>query len=329
MNKIRIGIIGYGAFAERSIAPAIRSSRNSELIAIQKRDRVTAAEKAVALSIPLSFSTVDELVRHPEVDAVYIASANSAHHSETLTAAAAGKHIIVEKPMAMDGREAAEMISACEKANVQLMVAHMLRFSPLISRMKDSIRLGEIGDVISASSGFMYDAGLSQRKWLYDRAVAGGGPVYDIGVHCIDTLRFLLDDEVTDISAILHPSPTSGRTEDTGIVTLRFSKGMVASVYSSFRAPFRRTFIEVVGTKGVLRAFQFTTVLTTVQLIREYESPGGRIDSVAEKISIPNLYITQIEKFAESILEGKASPISGVEGLRNQEILDRVFNSHS
>jgi len=327
MNKVRFGIIGFGGFAERSIAPAIRASRNAELIAIQKRDRAAASEKAAALSIPLSFSTVGELVRHPEVDAIYIASANSAHYSETLAAAAAGKHVIVEKPMAMNADESAEMISACKKAGVQLMVAHMLRFSPLLVRMKEMIRNGEIGESISASSGFMYNAGLSQRKWLFDRAIAGGGPVYDIGVHCIDTLRFLLDDEVTDVSAILQPLPTSARTEETGLVTLRFSKGIAASVYSSFRAPFRRTFIEVVGTKGMLRAFQFTTVQTTVQLIREYESPEGRIDSVVEEISIPNLYITQIEKFAESILEGKISPISGVEGLRNQEILDRVFDS--
>ncbi|HTO93971.1 MAG TPA: Gfo/Idh/MocA family oxidoreductase, partial [Bacteroidota bacterium] len=134
-RTIRYGIIGFGRFAERTIAPAIRRARNSEVIALQKRSPEAARKKADECSIPLAFATAAELVAHPDVDAVFIASANSTHCPETLTAAAAGKHVIVEKPMALDAREARVMIDACREGGVRLMVGHMVRLSPVIRRV--------------------------------------------------------------------------------------------------------------------------------------------------------------------------------------------------
>ena len=105
-RKIRYGIIGFGSFAEKTIAPAIQASTNSELVAIQKRSMAAAKEKAAACGVGLAFDSVEAAVSHPDVDAVFIVSANSEHCRETMAAATAGKHVLVEKPMAVNVAEA-------------------------------------------------------------------------------------------------------------------------------------------------------------------------------------------------------------------------------
>ncbi len=194
-TPLRFGIIGFGSFAERAIAPAIRATPGAALMAVQKRSLDAARALAKAGGIPLAFATAEELVAHPDVDAVFIVSANAAHRAETIAAARQGKHVLVEKPMALNVREAEEMIAECARHNVRLMVGHMIRFSPLAQRMRDVVRSGRLGKLVSARADFIYDGRLSQRRWLRDRDVAGGGPVFDVGVHCLDTLRFVLDDE--------------------------------------------------------------------------------------------------------------------------------------
>jgi predicted dehydrogenase len=174
-DKIRYGIIGFGAFAERTIAQAIRESSNSELIAIQKRSLTAAKEKAQAFHIPFAFDTAEALVKHSDVDAVFIVSANSLHAPETITAAKSGKHVLAGKPMAMNTAEAMQMIEVCRNRNVKLMVGHMVRLSPLIIRMKELICSGIIGNVEFVKAEYMYDARLSPRRWMWDKKIAGGG----------------------------------------------------------------------------------------------------------------------------------------------------------
>ena len=325
MSKVRYGIIGFGGFAERSIAPAIQASPNSELIAIQKRSLVAAEEKAKVYSIPMAFATVEEITSCSDIDAVYIVSANAAHCKETLTAARHGKHVLVEKPMAMNVHEAASMIEACSKAGVKLMVGHMLRLSPLSVRMKALIDSGTIGTVTYARADFMYNASVSQRLWVKNQEVAGGGPVFDIGVHCLDTLKFILNDEVTGTKAFLSPIPADGRTEDTASITLQFSRGAVGAIYCSYATSFRRTFMEIVGTAGTLSAFDFTHNNAVVTLTLTTGKDGKKARTETEEIEIPNLHVTQVTAFSSSILNRTESPIPGEIGLSNQKVLDAAI----
>lgn len=325
MKRVRYGIIGFGNFAERAISPAIRQSHNSELVAIQKRSLEAAKQKALQHKIPLAFNSVEKLVAHPEVDAVFIVSANSQHCAETLSAAKAGKHVLVEKPMAMNVRECEQMISACQKAGVLLMVGHMVRLSPVIVRMKEIIRSGRIGSIIAVKTEFVYNARISQRSWVYDQKIAGGGPLFDIGVHCLDTIRFLLDDEVVSVKSHLEPSPTVTRTESTAAVLMRFSKGAVGTIYCSYASPIRRSFIEVVGTEGVLSALNFTRSGMTIPLtiIRKDKNEDGVW--TVEDIVIHDLYVEEVTKFSDSILMNSDIVIPGNEGLENQRVLDEAL----
>jgi 1,5-anhydro-D-fructose reductase (1,5-anhydro-D-mannitol-forming) len=321
-RKVRYGIIGFGLFAERTIAPAIQASNNSELVAIQKRSLHAAREKATLLSIPHAFSSVDELVTHPDVDAVFIVSANAMHCAETLSAARAGKHVLVEKPMAVNVKEAEQMIEACSRHNVKLMVGHMIRFSPLARRMREIVHSGKIGRVTFAKSEFFYDARLTHRSWLTDRIVAGGGPIYDIGVHCLDTLRYVLDDEIVSVKSQLQPKPTDRRTEQTASLSLDFARGTVASILCSYEAPTRRSFIEIVGSEGMLTAHDFTLGDRPLLLQMSLRMDGTSMDYQQEVIDVPNLYIEEVTSFSSSILHDTEVAIPAVVGLRNQQVLD-------
>lgn len=322
MKKIRYGIIGFGAFAERAIMPAMRKSPNSELVAIQKRSPDMAKWKAQEHGIPLHFSAAEELAASPQVDAVFIVSANSRHHPETLAAARAGKHVIVEKPMAVSLGEAQEMVRVCEENRVLFMVGHMLRFSPLLRRMKEIVRSGSIGEITAARSEFIYDAGNSQRTWLWDKEVAGGGPLFDIAIHCIDALRFVLDDTVTGAQSVMRTGGGSETVERSNIVTMKFSKGAIASVYSSFETPYRQTYIECIGTTGSISAQNFTPSNVSVTMEQRMGKDGQVRSVVQEEFLIPDLYELEISHFSDCILNGREPFITNRSSLHNQEILD-------
>lgn len=326
-SPLRIGIIGFGRFAERVILPAIRASGVAVVTALQKRSRDDAYTKAAEQGVPLAFDLVEELVRHPEVDAVFIASANAPHADEAIAAARAGKHVLVEKPMAATVPQAEAMLSACRAAGVQLMVGHMIRFSPVTLRMKEILRSGEIGTPVHLHSEFFYDHRLSHRGWLFNTRVAGGGPIHDIGVHCIDTMRFILEDEITDVRSILQPQPTEERTEESASISFRFKRGTLGSVYCSFVGGYRRSFIEVRGTEGTVSAFDFTRSDWPVYLHRVHADSGEPRQPIVERIEVPNLYAEQTRLFVEAIRSGRPNPVPGEEGLVNQRILARILGS--
>lgn len=324
MNQpnVRYGILGFGRFAERTIAPAFRASPNAELIGIQKRSLNEAQEKSKSLSIPLAFDSAEKLVSHPEIDAVFIVSANALHCPETLAAARAGKHVLVEKPMGVNVAECRMMIDACRRNGVKLMVGHMVRFSPLIRRMKEIIRSGALGPIVLAKSEFIYDSRLTHRSWLFDTTVAGGGPVFDVGVHCLDTMRFLLDDEVVSTKSQTDFRRSENRTESAASLSLKFARGTIGCITCSYASPIRRTTMEIIGTDGILRAEDFTLGEKTLELIRLSGNEDKPVKAAVERIEIPNLYVTEIVHFSECILSQKDSLIPGEEGLRNQEVLD-------
>ena len=324
-KKIRYGILGFGAFAEKTIGPAIVASPNSALVALQKRSRIAADEKARMYQVPFAFDSAELLAAHPEVDAVYVASAVVQHKQDVLAAARAGKHVLLEKPMALNAAEAEEMINACRQANVKFMVAHLLRFSPALIRMKGLIASGILGPIAFARAEYMYDARLSQRQWLHTKDTSGGGPTFDIGVHCLDTLRFVLNDAVVSVQSLLAPDPTKTATEKISVQNLKFSKGTLANIYASFTAPIRRAFLEVIGQEGLLSLDNFATSSTSVTLLHTTGSHGS-IDKIQkESFAIPSLCEQEVTAFSNCILHDTASPVPGEEGLKNQIILDRVL----
>lgn len=322
MKKIRYGIIGFGRFADKTIAPAIKQSTNSELIAVQNRSLAKAKAVAEAHGVPLAFDSVAELVAHRDVDAAFIISANHLHCPETILAAKAGKHMLVEKPMAMNVRECESMIEVCASHKVKLMVGHMLRLSPLLQRARQLIGSGALGNIVHAQANFIYDGRLSARGWLTERKTAGGGPIFDVGVHCLDTLRFILDDEVSLVQGILHPKPTGEQTETSAHLLLRFSRGTMASIFCSYESPVRQSYLEILGTEARMSAADFTVGSRRAILKIDRRIGNDLPNTTIEEIEVPNLYVDEVTLFSNCILNNIDPPLTALSALENQRVLD-------
>jgi predicted dehydrogenase len=231
---IRFGIVGFGLHAVKRMMPGFMRANNCRVTALSRRDLAKARESAKQHNILLAFDSVEALARSPEVDAVFVTTPNSLHLQDVLTAVACGKPVLCEKPLGMNAGECRQMVEAAGKANVLFGVAHVFRFENSTARLRDWIAVGQIGRPVFARSEFSFPGGPGHpRTWLYDPKVAGGGPIADVGVHCIDTLRFVLQDEVLRVSARGVFDSGSGELEAAAALTLEFARGTLGTVLVS------------------------------------------------------------------------------------------------
>jgi predicted dehydrogenase len=319
---IRFGIAGFGLHAVRRLMPGFALAKECKVVALSRRDAAKAAQAAQQYGIPHVYASTEELCRCPEVDAVLVTTPNAVHLADVLTAIAARKPVLCEKPMGMNAAECRQMVEAARAAGVLLGVAQIFRFEQTTARIRELIAAGEIGQPILARAEFCYSGLDHPRTWLYDRSVSGGGPIADVGVHCIDALRYMLQDEVDRVSAIGQSDAQSGDVEASAVLSLKFRRGTLATVMVSTRAAYR-TPLEFVGARGVLRAHDDLTVDrdVVVELWRD-----GRLVS-AETLSNRLAYASQVDGFAQAI-EGKAEfPVPGEQGWQNQIILDAAYRS--
>ena len=282
-----------------------------------------AQQSARQYEIPLAFDSATELCNSPEVDAVLVTTPNSLHLKDVLTAIEAGKAVLCEKPLAMNAAEAREMVEAARRKNVRFGVAHVFRFDQSVIKFRQHVGAGAIGCPIFARSEFSFLADPSHpRQWLYDASVAGAGPVFDIGVHCIDTLRFVLQDEVVRVSATANSDKRSGDVESVAALTLEFSRGTLASVLVSYRAEYR-TPLEIIGDGGTLWADDALNVEHPIQI----ELRRGKEIVQRDEVSNQLAYALQVDAFADWMNGKSQFPAPGEEGWQNQEILDAALRS--
>jgi len=306
----------------KRLMPGFALARNCRVSALSRRDLANAQESARQFNIPLAFDSAEELCRSPQVDAVFVATPNACHLQDVLIAAACGKPVLCEKPMAINADQCRQMVEAAGKAKVLLGIAQVFRFEDSLVWFRERVAAGKIGKPVFARSEFSFSATHGHaRTWIHDPAVAGGGPVADVGVHCVDGLRFILQDEVLRVSA-REIAGKSGEVEAGAALLLEFSRGALATIMVSFRAEYR-TPLELVGETGVLRAENALTVDRPVHL--ELCRGGAVVET--HTVSNRPAYARQVDAFAAAV-EGKAEfPIPGEEGWRNQEILDAAYRS--
>lgn len=225
----------------------------------------------------------------------------------------------------MNAAECRQMVEAARRANVLFGVAHVFRFNQSVGRLRERVAADEIGQPLFARSEFHFMAGPRPvRSWLYDHKIAGGGPIADIGVHCIDSLRYILHDEVMRVSAWSLPNRKAPEIEVAGALTLEFSRGTIGTVLCSFVAEYR-TPLELIGGSGVLRADNCLNVDTPVVI--ELRRGGKTVESERETVSNHLAYARQIDAFAAAIEGQTEFLIPGEQGWQNQEILDAAYHS--
>jgi 1,5-anhydro-D-fructose reductase (1,5-anhydro-D-mannitol-forming) len=320
---IRFGILGFGLHAAKRLMPGFALAENCRVTALSRREMSKAQASAEQFNIPQAFDSAEQLCRSTEVDAVFVTTPNACHLADVLLAIKCKKPVLCEKPMAMNAEECRQMVEAARGARVLLGIAQVFRFEDSTAKLRERIAAGQIGKVIFARSEFSFSASAGHpRTWINDPAVAGGGPIADVGVHCVDALRYALQDEVIRVSARGISESKTGAMEAAAALTLEFSRGTLGAVLVSFRAEYR-TPIEFVGESGVLRADNGLNVERPVTLELRHAESVVETESVSNRYA----YARQVDSFAAAV-EGKAAfPVPGEEGWQNQEVLDAAYRS--
>jgi 1,5-anhydro-D-fructose reductase (1,5-anhydro-D-mannitol-forming) len=307
------GLVGASTIAHEWVIDAIRSVPDNEVVAVLSTDAERGPRYASSHRIPHAYASLSALLGDPQVGAVYISTTNEMHRAQTVEAAAAGKHVLCEKPLALSVAEAQEMIDACRRAGVVLGTNHHLREAASHRKIRDLIRSGAVGKPRFAK---VFHAGLLPahlQGWrLHDRRT-GPGAILDLTVHDADALRFILGAEPVEVVALSQQAGmASGDIEDGAMTTIRFDNGVVAQLHDAFTVPFAKTGIEVHGSSGSIHARDVMTQRPIGEVFLRTER-GEQLVPLEQE----NLYVRTIRAFAASV-RGEGQPsCTGEDGLRS------------
>jgi 1,5-anhydro-D-fructose reductase (1,5-anhydro-D-mannitol-forming) len=321
------GIIGAGIIADTRFAPALREARDSTLVAVASRDPERAAAFARKHSANRSYADPVELCQDPEVEAVYVASPNHLHAEHTILAASHHKHVLCEKPMALNVAECESMIRTAEKAGVVLGVAYMMPFHSshqIVKRLLDERLLGRISLVKSdylISLPYFQGSSFSTNQFRLIKAL-GGGVIMDLGVHCINTIRYLLGSEVQSVSSLYGALRFECDAEDTAVLLLHFDNGALGVLSLSFATQWGRNGIEFYGERGALISEQSLSQVPEA-IVRS--CVDGKWTEYATELLNP--YLGEIEHFTECIRTGAKPITSGELGMVDIRIVEAAMES--
>lgn len=245
---VRWGLIGAGDIANKRVAAAIQSDADSRLVAVCRRSEGPLHQFADHFAIPQRFTDANELIASPEIDAVYVATPVDCHLRQTLAAARAGKHVLVEKPMALDPDQCAQMIEECERSGVILGVAYYRRYYPVVSRIAQWIGDGTLGRVLSIACVTGNPIRFPPDDWRVDRTRGGGGPLMDIGSHRLDLFLQLIG-EIDSVNATMIPS-TDYDAEQVATLLVSFRQGAIGILQCYFGTVDTPDRLEIIGTDG-------------------------------------------------------------------------------
>ena len=298
--------------------PAIQHSTNGELVAVASRDPQRARDFAAKLAIPVSYGSYDALLSAKDIDAVYIPLPNSLHREWTILAAEAKKHVLCEKPLAMNSAECAEMDNAARRNGVKLMEAFMYRFHPQTQKVIELLRTGAIGDLRLIHSAFTFR--VSDPANIRLQPELGGGSLMDVGSYCVNISRTIAGQEPIEVQAYANWSSTG--VDDQMAGTLRFRNGLLAQFDCSLTLS-RREFYQLIGTEGVIDvpvAFLPGTSQTTIRLQQRHNEGLHKIPGVDE-------YRIMVEHFASSVLNDEPLHYPPAEAAANMRVIEALYRS--
>ena len=316
-RRVRFGIISTANIGTEKVIPAMQQGRLTEVTAIASRDIGRAREAADKLGIPKAYGSYEELLADPEIDAVYNPLPNHLHVPVSMQALEAGKHVLCEKPIAMDADEAQSLLDeARRRPHLKVMEAFMYRFHPQWHRTKEIVESGGIGELRSVDSVFGYhNVDPSNIRHV---AEMGGGSLMDIGCYGISLSRYLFNSEPQDVWGVMEEDPTFGVDRLTSGV-MAFEGGTATFTCSTQIESYQR--VTVLGTTG------------RVEIEIPFNAPPDRptriwheVDGDREEITfaVCDQYTLQGDAFASSILNETPVPTPLEDAVANMRVIDRI-----
>jgi 1,5-anhydro-D-fructose reductase (1,5-anhydro-D-mannitol-forming) len=307
------GLIGASTIAREWLIEAIRAQPGHQVVAVMSSDAKRAAAYAAAHQIASAYSELSALLADPKVDAVYISTTNELHKSQTLAAAAAGKHVLCEKPLAMTVADAREMVGACAKAGVVMGTNHHLRHAATHRKIRELVSTGAVGKPLFARVFHAVYLPPHLQGWRLHKPTAGGGVIVDITCHDADTLRFLLGSEPVEAVALSQQAGlATGEVEDGVMAVLRFENGVLAQLHDAFTVKHANTGLEIYGTEGSVIARDVMTQRPVGEVILR----TGSGESVVP-VEHENLYVRAVRTFVAAVAGQGQPAASGEDGVRS------------
>lgn len=329
-RRIGYAVVGLGHLALEEVLPALSSCKKSKLVALVSgspdKMKKVAAQYGITPANCYSYQTYDRLKDNPEVDVIYIILPNSMHKEFTVRGAAAGKHILCEKPMAVTRQECQEMIDACNKARVKLMVAYRIQYQPHNRQLRQILKKGEMGDAkfVDASN---CQSSANPDHWRHKKALAGGGALPDIGLYCLNTTRFVLGEEPVEVFAYQYSTPGEPlfkEVEELMSWQMKFPSGVIANCSTHYHVHESR-YYRVLCEKGWLHLDKAYAYKGQQLSTARAEGPQELHQQIG--LMEKDQFALEMDHFSQCIIENKAPFTPGEEGLQDQIIMEAIYQS--
>jgi 1,5-anhydro-D-fructose reductase (1,5-anhydro-D-mannitol-forming) len=307
------GLIGASTIAAEHMIAAIRAQAGHDVVAVASSSSERGRAYAERHGIPAAYGSIDALLADPAVNSVYVSTTNELHRDQVLAAARAGKHVLCEKPLALNIDDALAMVNACRAAGVVMATNHHLRNAVTHRKIRDLVREGAIGKPLYARVFHAVYLPPHLQGWRLDKPQAGGGVILDITVHDADTLRFILGAEpVEAIGMSQSASMAREGLEDGVMAVLRFDNGVLAQLHDAFTVKHAATGIEVHGDQGSIVGRNVMTQQPVGDVVLRNAS-----GEQAVAVDHENLYVRGVASFCAAI-RGEGAPAATAEdGVRS------------
>lgn len=320
-KKLGVAVVGLGSLSTHQIAPALLKTQHCELAAIVTgtKDKESIWSKKYNLSKEniYNYDNFDKIASNDAIDLVYIVLPNSMHHEYTIRAAKAGKHVLCEKPMANTSKECREMIAACKAADRKLAVGYRCQFEPNHVKAIQLAHTAEFGPIKRVDAGFAFKIG-DPNQWRLNKELAGGGALMDIGVYALQLCRYMTGEEPTSIIASETKTDFQkfAQVDESIAWRMDFASGIHANCKTSYSLN-NINYGEVFSEKS------------SVRLDPAYSYEGNKVFHNGKQIDLAQVdqFATEMDNFAQCILENKESKVSGTEGLKDLLAVEAIYRS--
>lgn len=321
-GKVGWGIIGCSRVADRRAAPVFARMDDAALVAVCSRDLSKASDFARRHGVSRAYDSLDELLADVDVQVVYISTPNALHADQTCRCLEAGKHVLVDKPMSLDARTAADMVETARRTGRLLAVAHQQRFHPAnvhLMRFLDEGRLGKI-NLIRVQIAMWYPP---QGTWRQDPSLAGGGVAMDLGPHALD-LMLEVGGDIVRVDATLRNLQFPGPLEDFCHARLDFASGGIGLMDLSYCGHHYGGRVEVFGGGG---SFASDGSLQCAATYDTWYRRGDATEEACREVSTTDCFQEAFEDFTDAVRHQGSPAVSMRDGLRVMKVIDAIYDS--
>ena len=328
-------VIGAGGIADRRAIPALVKDENSQLVAIMDRNPDTAKRLGEKYKVPY-FTSEEEMLKNCLADAVYIGTPVALHYEQVMLSLRYGKHVFVEKPIAMTESQAKALLDAFKNAGKQLTVGYMMKYHNLHQKAKKLISNGEIGRVNDVRAQFSCWYPDIENAWRQKKALGGGGAIMDLGVHAIELIEYLLNDEIIEVKSFYSTRTFSYEVEDGGVIIFKTKGGVLGHIDVNFNIPDNASTskLELYGDKGYVICLG-TLAQQEKGCLKHLYAPQGDYSAMQNRVANEpieylgedgDLYLKQIVAFREIIEGGTPDYTYTEKAVHVQGVVDKIYS---